>query len=203
MEVFLVGTMWFWLATATVLIALGVSVFNDSGVFTTIFALVFLAFLQFLAKVNILGFAVHHPLLMVLFIAGYVGIGAFWMLLKWKLLLKAVSRKYSDLRTEWYNEAKSDRRYSGMSQDRLFEMFTNSSSMSEIRKKFGIRGIPLKVRNEYPTLFYWAIYWPFSAVVTLLNDPIHYVFRSMIRGLSGIMQTMSDKEFNKYEELYK
>lgn len=205
MELFLFGTLWFWIVTGGLLIALVTSVCKDSGFFASLFLLISFLFLQFGARIDIIGAVEHHPALAVAAIAGYVAFGLVWMILKWQFLFRAVSQAYAEMREEWYNSIKGDGFYARKTKEEIIADFPTRgmSYISAVKKRFEVRSIPMKVREEYPTLFFWAVYWPISFVITILNDPIRKLFRSLIHGLSGVMQTMSDKEFNKYTELYK
>lgn len=205
MELFLFGTLWFWIVTSALVTALVTSVCKDSGFFASLFLLITFLFLQFGARIDIIGMAERHPALVVCGVAGYVAIGLAWMVLKWQFLFRAVSQAYASFREKWYEYSKDEHRYAGVSKAEMFSMFPErgASYIIGVQRKFDVRSIPMKVREEYPTLFFWAVYWPISVVITILNDPIRKLFRTLIHGLSGIMQTMSDKEFNKYTELYK
>lgn len=205
MELFLFGTMWFWVASAILISGVIISVCSDSGIGATMCALCFALFLQYGAKIDITGSIIHHPFITIMAVIGYIVIGIVWMIMKWQFLFRAVASAYSTAREQWYEYMKSENMYPTETPEQLMASFPTRSqtSIMDIRRRFGVRNLPMRVRDEYPSLFFWAAYWPISFVITVLNDPIRKLFRTVIRGLSGIMQTMSDKEFNKYKELYK
>ena len=205
MEFFLFGTIWFWIASAVIIIGLITSVCKDSGVMSTVFSIGGLLFLQYVAKIDIIGYVNHHPLISAGIVGGYVVIGVVWMIIKWQLLLKSISYAYSTIREEWYEGAKLMPMFSGQTKEQVMLSFAKEgvAHAQRLSAKYGVKRVPLRVRDEYPTLFFWAFYWPVSVAITLLHDSVRKLFRFIITRLSGMMQIMSDKEFNKYQELYK
>lgn len=55
------------------------------------------------------------------------------------------------------------------------------------------------LRNKSRILV-WMSYWPFSALWTLINDPIKKIFQHIQMKLSGTYQKMSDKIFKGFNE---
>lgn len=205
MTFFLFGTIWFWIVSAAIIIGLITAVCKDSGIFSTLFSIGGLAFLQYAAKIDIIGFVNHRPWASAGIVGGYVAIGALWMIIKWQLLLKSISYSYSAIREEWYEGAKLMPMFSGMTKEQVMLAFAKEgiAKAQWLASKYGVKRVPLRVRDEYPTLFFWAFYWPVSVAITVLHDSVRKMFRFIITRLSGMMQIMSDKEFNKYKELYK
>ena len=52
----------------------------------------------------------------------------------------------------------------------------------------------------------WMVYWPFSAIITTLNDPLKRLFEVIFSWISSSLQSISDKMWSsikKHEEILK
>jgi hypothetical protein len=50
-------------------------------------------------------------------------------------------------------------------------------------------------RNFKGKITSWMVYWPWSMIVTLIDDPIRRLFRGIYNAIQGMLQRMSDRAF--------
>jgi hypothetical protein len=54
-----------------------------------------------------------------------------------------------------------------------------------------------KANKNKARIMSWMMYWPFSGLWTLINEPIKKAFQLIYRNIEGLFDRMSDKIFNK------
>lgn len=196
MEFLFLGSIWFWIILSGIFTGLVISVFQNSGIFSTIFIISMLGFLQY-SGLDIKGMIIHHPLIILGIVVGYIVIGMGWMLLKWKMMIVGLSSKFYQARDEWIERNKSGTAYLNKTNEQMKDLFSVNvdSFMSKDLAKAGIGYFPPNAKREYSLLFFWAAYWPVSFIITVLNDPLKKLFNVLIHGLSNFMQNISDKAF--------
>lgn len=52
-----------------------------------------------------------------------------------------------------------------------------------------------KVKEHKSRIVGWMVYWPFSAVWTILNDPVRRIFLHIYRKIEKVMQKMANNVF--------
>src|SRR5437764_119826 len=97
-EIFVLGSLWFWLLLFAEAVVLVVLVERDRGTLATLTFVITLALLQFLGDVNLSGYVVHHPWTVVLGAAGYFAVGACWAVVKWWFHVREQRAWYDELR---------------------------------------------------------------------------------------------------------
>lgn len=77
----------------------------------------------------------------------------------------------------------------------LKEKFKNGTDYSYNKRKIDITDSDNKLK-----VLVWMCYWPFSAIWTLINDPIKKMYEYILRQLSGLYQKMSNRMFKDFED---
>jgi hypothetical protein len=98
-EIFLVGSLWFWLLLIAGAILVFILLEWDQGTTATLTFLATLLLLQFLGNVNIYGYVVQHPLTEILGAAGYFTLGTLWAIAKWWFYVREQRSGYDELRS--------------------------------------------------------------------------------------------------------
>src|SRR5262249_7022559 len=101
LEVFVVGSLWFWLLLVGEMILLLVLVEWDQGAIATVTFGLTILLLQFLGDVNIYDYVIHHPWTVVLGAAGYFAIGTLWAIAKWWFYVREQRAWYDELRSAY------------------------------------------------------------------------------------------------------
>jgi len=179
MEFFIFGTVWFWLlltGAAFLIIwflesALNNSRDNGGGIFSTITIIGAVAIYYFLgSKDDVLNFFIFikdHPLMSITRVGIYIGIGLVWSIFKWYFFLKNKME---------YLTAKFETEHT-----------PNWSAVS-------YNDFP-KAKNNKSRIISWMSYWPFSALWTLINEPVKKTFRFIYSKVESIYEKMAEKIF--------
>src|SRR5690349_17978456 len=98
-EIFVVGSLWFWLLLAVETVVLLILLEWDQGGLATVTFLATLVLLQFLGDINIYGYVVQHPLTVALGAVGYFALGTCWAVAKWWFYVREQRGWYDELRS--------------------------------------------------------------------------------------------------------
>lgn len=126
---------------------------------------------QWLHWADILGFARANALMSAVYFGGYIVAGVVWSFVKWFSFLmrfRDVLKEIDVPGSEHYRETS----YRGNS----------------LNQK------PMAARNK-KKITAWMIFWPFSMVGTVLNDPVKRIFTFLFGRFKHLYQKMSDRVF--------
>lgn len=70
---------------------------------------------------------------------------------------------------------------------------------SEFAYKYGAAP-PLQVRRFKSRIVGWGVYWPFSGLALLIDEPIKNFFNWVYNTISNSLQKMSDNQFGKFDK---
>ena len=176
---FVAGTFWFWtlLAVASILIIISLeTTWGGTGATITMIA-AFLALIFFgdfpIKNVGI--FIKDNPGLTLGLVVGYFVVGVVWSLAKWYFYLNSKIDNMIDARR---NE-------------------TSSRSLSSYEKE------QLKSSYNKGEILSWMTYWPFSALWTLINDPIRKMFSYIFSKIESLYESISNKMVKNLEDKLK
>jgi hypothetical protein len=195
LEIFVVGSLWFWLLLAAETLLLFVLVEWDRGALATATFVATLLLLQFLGDVNLYGYAIGHPWTVVLGAAAYFTVGTLWAIAKWWF--------YVHQQRGWYDELRSA--YLGLyrvgSRDAMPADLQDQWQGCLVNARRGRRPIevrPLAARHK-AEIVRWMSYWPWSLSWTLVKDPIRRAFLTIYREIAAHLQRISDRAFEGVE----
>jgi hypothetical protein len=142
------------------------------------------AILQWIFGVDIIGFVVRHPSVVCYGAIGYFVAGTIWALIKWWFFVTGERRRYDEFKAAWMKSHD----IVGTIPDDMKQAFKDdlprySGDRIEIRPD---------VTNHKARIFMWMTWWPFSALWTLINDPVRRVFREIYSRIRTTLQKISD-----------
>jgi hypothetical protein len=117
-------------------------------------------------------FFTAHPIALLIGAVGYFAVGAAWSVIKW-----------------WAFVRKLFRRIAGGEQ--VFDVNDGYD-----RRKLGPENPP-KVANHKEDITTWMSFWPISMAWTIVDDPVRRICTEIYHSLSGFLQGIADKQFNK------
>jgi hypothetical protein len=195
LEIFVAGSLWFWLLLAAEAVLLFVLVELDQGALATATLVATLMLLQFLGDINLYGYAIGLPWTVVLGAAGYFTVGTLWAIAKWWF--------YVHQQRGWYDELRSA--YLGLyrvgSRDAMPEDLQHQWQECLAKARRGRRPVevrPLAARHR-AEIARWMSYWPWSLSWTLVKDPIRKAFLTIYREIAAHLQRISDRAFEGVE----
>lgn len=194
LSLFALGAVGFWILLAVSWVVITYLVETEKGLGTTLMMLATAAFVLLVGKTDVLGFVGNHWVWFVAAIPIYLAAGTGWGIAKWKWLTIKARMKYDELRAEF--EARTE------INDGLDEL-EKKSRWAEIIEGARICGTtsychcgakPM-ARKHKALVMMWMCCWPWSAVWTLLKDPIREAFLYIYYRTAALLQRMSDKAF--------
>lgn len=182
------GTIGFWIFAGVVCLLLIAAVEYEKPGWATLSLIVTGLVLWLFGNVNILALAATDPLLTLGLLAGYFAVGAVWSLAKWWFYVRRQREKYYQLRTKYLES--QDYSTSGPIPDEL---------RSDWQRRAYAHNKP-QVRENKGRILTWMIYWPWSFVWTILNDPVKRLFKNIFNAMRAIFQKVADSAYKDVED---
>lgn len=187
-EFFIFWGVWWWLLVAAVIVVDILFLEYDNGTGATFSLAAFAALMFFFGDWNPFPWMAANPLWTIGSILGYFVAGSVWSIVKWYFHCLNVRDKYDEIKDAFFEEHKiTDGKVSSQLKSEWKERLRYS--------EFSGGSIAPVARKHKSTILMWMTHWPFSAVWTLLNDPIRRIFMSIYARLTGTLQKISDRLF--------
>jgi hypothetical protein len=189
-ELFLVGTgLWFWLLITAVVILELFCVENESPVLAGFFIAATVAVLYFFGNLDLRGaveYMIHNPLNILGYIGGYFVIGAFWSLVKWVFYTTNKRHHYNEVKREWLEDhgIKGTLTIPANLLDEWKEYAADHHYIRDVQDR-------LLPSHNKSRISVWIVYWPFSALWTLINDPVRRIVRQIRQILTSFYEGIS------------
>jgi hypothetical protein len=182
---------------------------NDNESLATVVTIGSLTAILFLGNTALFSWIAAHPWQSLAGMVGYFGVGVCYGVLKWWLLVRDAAERYVEKQTEWLEKRSRDTEIS-LEERTLYEV-TLSTGILEgvvlakwqryVKNTYYGYGItkPL-VRDNKSRIMGWMMYWPWSGLWTLINDPIRRAFRIAYRNIQGLLQSISDRIYKDIDK---
>lgn len=196
LEMFVLGTMWFWVLAAIFVVTLLIGLEKENGSFLTIATIVFfVAWYMFGDFGNVLTYIVQNPFSILFAIGVYLAAGAVWGVTKWWFFVNGMAREIQSAKRKFF-EVQHNLPYTA---DAVIPEALKAQwkRFLDHEVKINLKSLPPKVSENKSRITTWMIYWPVSAIWTLVNDPVVRAFHAIYERLGGLMQNISNSAFNK------
>ena len=181
MEIFLIGSLFFWLLLIAELILLFIFVANDLSIPATLSLLLTAGLLQFAGNVDLLGLVTANPGLIILGVVLYFVAGTVWGVIKWYLYCRDRLEEYLDGKRKWLKGRV------GTPED-LTQAWRDHCSRYKVINK--------PIVSEHKTnILRWMAFWPISLAWSFLDDFVRRVFRAIYQHIAEFLQGVSDRVF--------
>lgn len=198
-ELFVLGGIWFYLLSViTVIIIL--QLLMDDKFFGSAFLIGgFIAIIHLFGDAHFFQHVIDNPVWALVYIVGYLGIGAGWSFFKWWRVLLCVRKRYDELKAEFLiNKKVTD----GLIPDALKDEWRKhviSNRCYKLNYHYSdIEGynpaIPPLSRNK-ARITGWMVYWPISFVLFFFEDFLAKIFDAIYDMFSNVYQRISDSVF--------
>ncbi len=185
------GTLGFWIFAGIVFLLLIAAVEYEKPGLATLSLIVTGFALWLFGNVNVFALAAENPLLALGLGAGYFAVGALWSLAKWWFYVRRQLRKYNEVKAEFLkNNGESEK---GPVPDRL------KADWNARRPSYARYAKP-QVRENKGRILTWMIYWPWSLVWTILNDPVKRLFKNIFNAMKALFQKVADSAYKDVDE---
>jgi hypothetical protein len=198
-EFIMLDTIWFWGALAIPTILLLLFAFNEKGTPSTIIVVLTIAAIvscsDFPTREFIHALTVGH---IIKYAGGYVLLGLIYMSLKWIYTAYELKVKYVDYKEAWLERI-------GLKSlpETHTDEFANFKRALLGATGINIADLPPKIRRHKARLVFWACYWPFSFVSTMLGNPLKHLVNFILSLLSKPLNYVSSSLFSEFKELNK
>lgn len=179
MTIFAIGTFWFWtlLVVGFIVVTFFVERKDGNGWGALLSVIGLGLVLYFLGSretfQHALRYAGHHPLTIVILAFLYFVTGTAWSIVKWYFFLKKKQRN-KDWPTDW---VKRDKDATGA--------WGPTEKIS----------VAPKAKDHRSDILLWMSWWPFSALWTLINDPVRKAFEWIFDQMEKTFDGISDRIF--------
>jgi len=202
---FAFGGFWFWglFGLASLLLILALE--KDSGFVTTAVFVVTLAVMVCLGNAGWLTWVFQNPLYFGLGVLGYLAVGVGYGTGKWWLYVRDCATRYRQVRREWLLREVEE----GVTPAaECREASRTGVFTGEVKREwrfyvkdhyFGKKITKPSASRCKSQIITWMTYWPWSALWTLINDPVRRFFCWVYEQLSGTLQAISDRAFQGIE----
>jgi hypothetical protein len=194
-EIFLVGSLWFWVLLVVETVLVLVLLEWDQGTAATLTFLVTLLLLQFMGDVNICGYVVRHPLTVALGAAGYFALGTLWAFARWWFYVREQRGGYDELRAAFLRVHRLEPQ-SAMPEGLQHQWQRCLARAKKNGRRLDVR--PLAAAHKVDILR-WMSYWPWSSSWTMLQDPVRKAFLAIYHNIAEHLQEISDRAFQGVE----
>ncbi|HRZ18604.1 MAG TPA: hypothetical protein P5136_00980 [Methanofastidiosum sp.] len=175
-EVFIIGTIWFWILIGVVFLSLFFLVEKGQSIGATITLILTFVALRFLGNFDLLKILSDNIIISIIFFLSYIAIGIFWSFVKVAQLARIRNEEYLKKKNEYLKENVLRTEEDWLKRD-PFDSFRNNTDISEYKKK----------------IITWSAFWPWSVIWTIIDDPIMKLFKWIYSLLSSTYQKIFDK----------
>jgi len=210
--VFLVlGTAWFWVAAVGLFILILALEENDCHFWAGLTLLAFVFLMEKSGAVSIF----TSPLTVLYWGAIYMALGAGWSFVKWFSFLHQKSDKLQTLKLLWLekrNSGSDNRGFRETEPETITPLAVDVATkipkeeMSAYREYLYKQGFinsesaPLipQIGDSKSRAIAWIVWWPWSALWTILNDPIRRIATAIYNQLQTTYQALANRVFAKF-----
>lgn len=199
MELFLVGSFWFW-AICVVEAAWLLRFLHEENGWGTGLSLIGLGVvLWFFGDFNVFAWAWTNPLFMLECIGAYLVLGAVWSLSKWKMLCVDLRDTFQEVKKDFRIKNKITKDTIPPNLRSKWLDFLNDSNWGKNRWLRGrINGIEdvIPKPSEYKTaILYWLGYWPLSILWFFFHDMIERIFDWIYKTFTRVYHSIARSTF--------
>lgn len=156
--------------------------------------IIFGALLQLCGN-DVLGWIIGHPFQLCFYIGLYFVAGTLWSIVKWGLFVREERAKYDDFKARFLKDNKVQ------GEDIPDEL--KDKYLDQLSRHYGysyMDHVKPSPTTHKARILTWMTYWPWSALWTILNDPIRKAFTHIYYRISVLLQKMSDAAFKGTEK---
>lgn len=185
------GTLWFWLVTVAVFIAITAFVECEKTVAAGFCLIATLVAFYLCGNGGMLTWVKDNPLHLLYYFLTYLGVACVWGVIKWTLFVHGENDKYNDAKAKFLK----DNDATEMTQA-LKEKWTEHAKEGSYSRYSSYEGVKFifpapEARDHKGRVIGWMTYWPWSLFWTMINDPIRKLMRFLYNRISGLLNKIS------------
>jgi hypothetical protein len=198
-HLFVLWSIGFWSLAGVATILLFLCVENEKPGFATLTLIGSFALLALCGDFNVIHEVIVDPLRALFIVGLYFGGGGTWSFFKWWFYVKAHHDRYMDLRAGFLRKHNLPEK--GEIPNELRVEFKSAVDHNDQWSSRGTGRVSKPIiRENKGRIVLWMIYWPWSAVWTLINDPVKKTFEWMFHRLQGVYQFVADSIYRNTKD---
>lgn len=190
LELFAVGTFWFWALIAAEIILLFVFVEYENGIGATISLAIFAALLQWCGKVDLFGYVIQHPVVVLMALVAYLLLGTVWGVIKWRIFCADRLDDYEELKYEFLKGKGLPASTKTVPVELRKEWSEKVERTKDYRTNQTIADVP-SARVHKAMIMRWMSLWVISILWSFLNDFLKRVFQSVYKKIAAFLQRIA------------
>lgn len=190
LTLFALGSLGFWILLAVETVVLLALIEHERPWVGSLTLIVTGALLHFFGGINLVALAVENPGGAGLLLGLYFVAGAVWATVKWFLFVLRKKEDYLEAKERWRPQDEMYQHSNSKEAEAKLTWDTSNMRRHYLNSKGGLA--PL-VRENKERVMLWMVYWPWSAVWTVINDPIKRLFRAIFNMLQDTLQAISNR----------
>lgn len=186
MGLLLVESLFFWgLFLFAVTVALVALVEKDMPFAAGFVLVTALLLAEYLTELKPISYLIQHPWQALMGLLLYLAVGAMWCIAKWISFVYWVRDVY-------------DAKLAAMVSKRPDGQPTEDDRSVAKNAAVGFANkLPPQIAEYRQEILVWIIYWPFSMIWTILNDPVRRMAVFVYQRIGGLLQAISDRAFHE------
>jgi hypothetical protein len=157
-ELFAIGTLWFWILISIAIVLSCISIQVESGFGATIVFIATFALLGFLGDFNILAFTKDNPGTMAIISVAYVVLGIIWSFIKLGFYVNKKNKKYLKEKSQYLKDNPDE------TEEHWIKI--NESNLRDYKLS--------QYKNK---IMYWSTFWVWSLTMTICDDTLIGMFK--------------------------
>lgn len=200
LTLFAIGTFWFWILMAVHFCVLLALIEYEKVGWATITLIATFAALHFLGDFNIVSAVLHNPATAAIVAAGYFVAGTAWSVVKWWFYVRRCREEYDTLKAAFLERnGVQGTAVPDALKGKWKEELSNDYRYGRERRRSFANGVIPKAGDHKGRIMTWMCYWPWSAVWTMINDPVKRLFKQIYLQIQGLLQSISNRAFSGVE----
>lgn len=155
----------------------------------------FFCIVQFVSKVNVLGYVQTHPYHMVSFVAAYIILGIGWSVFKWRNFVLNRLEKYDEIYNEFLKDNRSRFDPSGNIPFELQRVLQRMLEGTTDKSGQTVADVPKASLNK-SRIINWMAFWVFSMILYFCKDLVAELFSSIYKLMAGFLQRVADNIYS-------
>lgn len=195
LELFVVGSFWFWALIAAELILLFVFVEYENGIGATISLAVFAALLQWCGNVDLLGYCVQHPITVLCAVVAYFLLGTVWGVIKWRIFVADRLEDYEELKADFLRSKGLPVGTKVVPVELRKEWKDRVDRTKDYRTGQTVADVP-SARVHKAQIMRWMSLWVISIIWSFLNDFLKRAFQTIYKKIAAFLQRVAQNVWN-------
>jgi len=192
------GTFWFWSLLVIELVLLLSLTENEKGAVAGISFVVYLAIIQWVSGVDIVGFVFSHPGQTAAILLSYVGLGICWAGFRFYWFYTKSIQHMFEGKKEWLENRARNRSY-GRRSDELANSPEPENEWKLAWNKYVDEKSPQMIHCK-ASIIRWGSYWPVSMFWFFVSDFFYEIGVRIYNRLARVFQAMADSIRNRIKE---